>query len=198
MAKHGWRWLESSPLSCIVSGVRESRSAGRSTQEPPDSIVRKIHPSKIADVMVARRARVRVAARVGLERRRCMPARCGHCSTCASDQMLRRIIPTAERTVTWGGDKKPLTNETRLENGPLPARLFGQYSDQIACVHMSGLFSRSHMNAGQDGFRDASSKHPSDLWRPVESTECLASWIDRSHHLLVALQVLASAQHGCS
>jgi hypothetical protein len=75
---------------------------------------------------------------------------------------------------------------------------FGQCSDQIACVHMSGLFSRSHMNAGQDGFRDASSKHPSDLWRPVESTECLASWIDRSHHLLVALQVLASAQHGCS
>ena len=38
-------------------------------QEPPDSIVRKIHPSKIADVRVARRARVRVAARVGLERR---------------------------------------------------------------------------------------------------------------------------------
>ena len=94
--------------------------------------------------------------------------------------------------------EKSLTKEKRLENGPLLARLFGQYSDQIACVHMSGLFSRSHMNAGQDGFRDASSKHPSDLWRPVESTECLASWIDRSHHLLVALQVLASAQHGCS
>ena len=82
-------------------------------------------------------------------------------------------------------------------DGPLLARLFVQRSDQIACVHMFGLFSRSHMNAGQDGFRDASSKHPSDLWRPVESTECLASWIDRSHHLLVALQVLASAQHGC-
>ena len=31
--------------------------------------------------------------------------------------MLRRITPTAERTVTRGGDKKPLTNETRLENG---------------------------------------------------------------------------------
>src|ERR1700731_4428868 len=55
MAKHGWRWLESSPLSCIVSGVRASRSAGRSTQEPHDFIVRKIHPSKIADGMVARR-----------------------------------------------------------------------------------------------------------------------------------------------
>ena len=115
--KAGWRWPESSPLSCIVSGVRESRSAGRSTQAPTDSIVRKIHPSKIADGIVARRARVRVAARVGLERRHCMPARCGHCSTCASDQMLRRITPTAERTVTRGGDKKPLTKETRLENG---------------------------------------------------------------------------------
>src|SRR3984893_9553526 len=116
MAKHGWRWLESSPLSCIVSGLRESRSAGRTTQEPPDSIVRKIHPSKLADVMVARRARVRVAARVGLERRHCMPARCGHCS--------RRIIPTAERTVTWGGDKKPLTKETRLENGLMASTFF--------------------------------------------------------------------------
>src|ERR1700726_2060533 len=54
---------------------------------------------------------------------------------------------------------------------------FGQCSDQIACVHMSGLLSRSHMNAGQDGFRDASSKQPSDLWRPVESTERV---LDRS------------------
>jgi hypothetical protein len=91
--------------SCIVSGVQDSRSAGR-TQAPPGSIVRKIHPSEISDVMVARRARVRVAAKVGLERRHCMPARCGHCSTCASDQMLQRIIPTAKRTVTRGSNKK--------------------------------------------------------------------------------------------
>ncbi len=55
--------------------------------------------------MVARRARVRVAALVAVERRPCTSARCGHCSTCASDQMLRRIIPTAERTVTRGGNK---------------------------------------------------------------------------------------------
>jgi hypothetical protein len=96
MAKRGWRWPESFPLSCIVSGVQDSRSAGRSTQTPPDPIVHNLHPSEIADVMVVLRARVRVAAKVGLERRHCMPARCGHCSTCASDQMLRRIIPTAE------------------------------------------------------------------------------------------------------
>jgi hypothetical protein len=38
-----------------------------------------------------------------------------------------------------------------------------QCFDQIACVHMSGLFVRSHMNAGQDGFRDESSKQMSDL-----------------------------------
>ena len=38
-----------------------------------------------------------------------------------------------------------------------------QCFDQIACVHMSGLLVRSHMNAGQDGFRDASSKQIGDL-----------------------------------
>jgi hypothetical protein len=38
-----------------------------------------------------------------------------------------------------------------------------QCFDQIACAHMSGLFVRSHMNAGQDGFRDESSKQKGDL-----------------------------------
>jgi hypothetical protein len=40
---------------------------------------------------------------------------------------------------------------------------FLQCFDQIACVHMSGLFVRSHMSAGQDGFRDESSKQLDDL-----------------------------------
>jgi hypothetical protein len=56
-------------------------------------------------------------------------------------------------------------------DGRLPARVFVQCSDQIACVHMSGLLLRSHMNAGQDGFRDASSKHGGDF-------RC--QWIQRS------------------
>ena len=47
-------------------------------------------------------------------------------------------------------------------DGPLLARRL-QCFDQIACVHMSGLFVRSHMNAGQDGFRDESSKQMGDL-----------------------------------
>ena len=137
MAKHGWRWPESSPLFCIVSGVRGSRSTDPKT--PPDHTAAKIHPNKIADVMVARRAKVRVAARVGLERRHRMPARCGHCSTCASDQMVRRIIPTAERTVTRGGDKKPLTKETRLENGLRASTFFVLMSVDIVFGMGSGF-----------------------------------------------------------
>jgi hypothetical protein len=35
--------------------------------------------------------------------------------------------------------------------------------DWIACIHMSGLLMRSVLTAGQDGFRDASSKQPHDL-----------------------------------
>jgi hypothetical protein len=46
-------------------------------------------------------------------------ARCGPCGARASNQMLRRAISTAKRTVTRGGNKRPLTRETRLENGPL-------------------------------------------------------------------------------
>ena len=38
-----------------------------------------------------------------------------------------------------------------------------QRFDQIACVHMSGLSMRSHMNAGQDGFRDKGSKQQGGL-----------------------------------
>jgi hypothetical protein len=35
------------------------------------------------------------------------------------------------------------------------------------------------MNAGQDGFRDKSSKQNGDLIRgPLENAECLSSWID--------------------
>jgi hypothetical protein len=47
-------------------------------------------------------------------------------------------------------------------DGPLLARVL-QCFDQIACAHMSGLFVRSHMNAGQDGFRDKSSKQQGGL-----------------------------------
>ena len=58
---------------------------------------------------------------------------------------------------------------------------------------------RSHMNAGQDGIRDESSKQYGGFidghWLH-RSVPRLGS-IDRTH-LLVILQGLASAQHGCS
>jgi hypothetical protein len=51
-----------------------------------------------------------------------------------------------------------------------------QRFDQIACDHMSGLSVRSHMNAGQDGFRDGSSKQPCGL---IEGHGGIGvSWID--------------------
>ena len=44
-----------------------------------------------------------------------------------------------------------------------------QCSDQISCVHMSGLLVRSHMNAGHDGFRDKGSKQHCGLVRAIGS-----------------------------
>jgi hypothetical protein len=38
-----------------------------------------------------------------------------------------------------------------------------QFCEQIACFHMSDLFVRSHMSAGQDGFRDKNAKQLNDL-----------------------------------
>src|SRR5882672_623421 len=54
---------------------------------------------------------------------------------------------------------------------------------------------RSPMTAGRDGFRDASSGHGGGIGRPLGTADCLAFWIDRSHHLLHLEQAAASA--GC-
>ena len=68
--------------------------------------------------------------------------------------------------------------------------------DRIACVHMSGLLLRSHMNAGQDGFRDVGSKQLIDHSGPHDFTECPAS-SDRSITPSARfLQVHASVQRG--
>jgi hypothetical protein len=61
-----------------------------------------------------------------------------------------------------------------------------QSFDQIACVHMSGLWVRSHMNAGQDGFRDKGSKQSSDL-------ETATGFIGVSH--VVDRLITPSAHH---
>ena len=77
-----------------------------------------------------------------------------------------------------------------------------QCFDQIACVHMSGLFARSHTNAGHDGFRDESSKQMSDLieghWGmrsfsrhgSIDHTICSSSCKFWHQHSMVAVELL--------
>jgi hypothetical protein len=48
---------------------------------------------------------------------------------------------------------------------------------------MSGLLVRFGGPLAKMVFRDASSKHASDLYRPMGPTDFLAPWIDRSFHL---------------
>jgi len=79
-----------------------------------------------------------------------------------------------------------------------------QCFDQIACVHMSGLFVRSHVNAGQDGFRDKSSKQNGDLieghWKmrnfsrrgSIDHTICLLSCKFRPQLSTVAVELSLS------
>jgi hypothetical protein len=55
-----------------------------------------------------------------------------------------------------------------------------QRFDQIACVHMSGLLMRSHMNAGQDGFRDTNSKQFRDPIEGAMGVSGLSRVVDRS------------------
>lgn len=47
----------------------------------------------------------------------------------------------------------------------------GRQFDRIACVHMFGLLVHPHMDAGQDGFRGASSKQFGGLRRPLVDSE---------------------------
>ncbi len=46
---------------------------------------------------------------------------------------------------------------------PPPCKDFFAWFDQIACAHMSGLYVRLHVSAGQDGFRNKSSKQTGGL-----------------------------------
>jgi hypothetical protein len=66
-----------------------------------------------------------------------------------------------------------------------------QCFDQIACVHMSGLFVRSHENAGQDGLRDKSSKQKGGLiaghWKIRSFSRRGSRLIAPSAHILQVL-----------
>src|SRR5712671_3696230 len=76
---------------------------------------------------------------------------------------LEESCETMDCRVKPGNDELvvPANAGTHMWTAPVPQEFFG--SDRIACIHMSGLLMRSQWIAGQDGFRDASSKQPRDL-----------------------------------
>jgi hypothetical protein len=81
---------------------------------------------------------------------------------------------------------------------PRPRKVFLQCFDQIACVHMSGLFVRSHMNAGQDGFRDESSKQMSDLIEGHWGMRNFSRHGSIDHTICSLSCKFWHQQHGCS
>src|SRR5437660_1683090 len=108
-----------------------------------------------------------------------------------------RAILLASATAASLGGLRFSSSASHMWTAPClqePAQSF----DRIACSHMSGLLVRSPLTAGRDGFRDASSEHGSGTGIPLGTTDCLAFWIDRSHHLLVLEQAAASAGGGLS
>jgi hypothetical protein len=76
----------------------------------------------------------------------------------------------AHRETWWRPAGKYLEATPMIRGRPIcgrppPRKVFCGGFDPIACVHMSGLSMRPHMNAGQDGFRDNGSKQHCDLVR---------------------------------
>src|SRR6266852_5011618 len=78
---------------------------------------------------------------------------------------------------SFRGDAKCRARNPYVD-GPRATRVLSG-SDRIACIHMSGLLMRSLWTAGQDGFRDASSKQPHDL-SSANGFHGLSRTLDRS------------------
>ena len=80
---------------------------------------------------------------MGLGPHKDVRARCGHCSACASNQMLRRTLPTAERTVTPGKAKRKqeaIDKEGAIRERPPWFKSIDEKTDVwIDCGHVSGL-----------------------------------------------------------
>jgi hypothetical protein len=103
-------------------------------------------------------ARVQAAATEGLgPHKAIMRARCGHCSACASNQMLRRMFPTAERTVTPirqpVKSQKAIDRRDAIRERPLRCKsLEENFDGRIDSDHVYGLLLRL-MTAGPDEVR---------------------------------------------
>src|SRR5690606_11492949 len=78
------------------------------------------------------------------------------------------IAPPPPTVIARSAPSPSLRGAQRRSNpyvdGPWPSSRAGGFSDRFACIHMSGLSVRSHMTAGQDGFRGGSSRQRRGLF----------------------------------
>ena len=74
---------------------------------------------------------------------------------------LRLVVPDARSETVRNRLATQVAKLRPICGRPPPRKMFLQCFDQIACAHMSGLVARSHVSAGQDGFRDKGSKQHS-------------------------------------
>ena len=77
-------------------------------------------------------------------------------------------------------------------DGPLLAR-GSAACDRSVCDHMSGMVMRPHMTAAKMGYTARVPNSGAASSRPLDSTECLASWIAGSHHLSFSSKLRHSA-----
>ena len=124
---------------------------------------------------------------------RCSASRHAVCPRCSSADTGRApdggVRTSYGRTITlcsdifscsniaFSTDNVACTREAGSEpcvDGPPPRGVVRRF-DRIACVQMSGLWPRSHMNAGQDGSRDRGSRqHRGRNVGPLAQSECPA------------------------
>ena len=125
--------------------------------------------SRVVDRLITPSARYLASSGIGSARLQFS------CSPCLADLWTAPTVAAGTDVAACGS---PVTINFHMWTAPSSQGVW-QCFDQIACVHMSGLLMRSHMNAGQDGFRDTSSKQQSDLVNgPLGLSECSVSWID--------------------
>src|SRR5208283_4246427 len=73
-------------------------------------------------------------------------------------ELAFRLDPICQLAFWWA-----LLHSRCICGRPPPCKDFFAWFDQIACAHMSGLYVRLHVSAGQDGFRNKSSKQTGGL-----------------------------------
>jgi hypothetical protein len=120
-----------------------------------------------------------VPAREGLERRHRMPARCGHCSTRASDQDVAADYSDRGENRDLGHQQKNfLTRGARLENGSeLARRIFTSHCWSVQpCVRP---VSAVHMAAGHNALRGSGPGQNLAFENAMARVGCPDRWVDR-------------------